>query len=47
MFQNVNILLRTLVLGGLILIAGWWTLFLRGKLVDNEAARLQRLADRA
>ena len=37
MFKNVNVLLRTVVLGGLVLIGGWWTLFLRGKLVDHEA----------
>lgn len=37
MFQNVNVLLRTVVIGGLVAIAGWWTFFLRGKLVDHEA----------
>jgi hypothetical protein len=36
-FQNVNTLLRTIVIGGLVLIAGWWTLFLRGKLSDHQA----------
>ena len=36
MFKNVNVLLRTLVLGGLVVIAAWWTLFLRDKLVDRE-----------
>ncbi len=36
-FHNVNALLRTVVLGGLVVIAGWWTLFLRGKLADRDA----------
>ena len=35
-FQNVNVLLRTLVLGGLVLLAGWWTFFLRNKLAASE-----------
>ena len=51
-FQNTLALLRTVVLGGLVLVAGWWTLFLRGKLVDNEAeiqkrdAEIELLAER-
>ena len=36
MFKNVNVLLRTLVLGGLVGIAGWWTLFLKEKLNDRD-----------
>ena len=35
MFQNVNVLLRTLVLAGLVGIGGWWTLFLKAKLNDG------------
>ena len=36
MFKNINILLRTLVLAGLVGIAGWWTLFLKAKLNDRD-----------
>lgn len=36
-FQNVNSLLRTIVIGGLVLVLGWWTLFLKTKLTDHEA----------
>ncbi len=46
-FQNVNFLLRTLVLGGVLVLGGWWTLFLRNKLEENRvelAARTQELS---
>jgi hypothetical protein len=36
MFKNVNVLLRTLVLGALVVIVAWWTLFLRDKLADRD-----------
>ena len=36
MFKNLNVLLRTLVLGGLLGIAGWWTLLARDKLTNKE-----------
>ncbi len=36
MFKNVNVLLRTVVLAGLVGIAGWWTLFLKEKLADRD-----------
>ena len=36
MFQNINVLLRTVVLGGLVAIGGWWTLFLKDKLNDRD-----------
>jgi len=45
-FQNVNVLLRTVVLLGLVVLGGWWTLLLRSKLVENErqlVARTQEL----
>lgn len=38
MFKNLNILLRTVVLGGLLAISGWWTLTLRSKFLDSDAA---------
>jgi len=38
MFQNLNVLLRTVVLGGLVAIGGWWTLFLKAKLDDRDEA---------
>ncbi len=36
MFKNINILLRTLALAGLVGVAGWWTLFLKAKLNDRD-----------
>ena len=36
MFQNVNILLRTLSLLGLMAIGGWWTMHLRSKIIEHE-----------
>ena len=44
-FQNVNVLLRTVVLLLLVALGGWWTLFLRGKLVASEQALAERTAD--
>jgi hypothetical protein len=37
-FSNVNTLLRTLVLLGLVGVGGWWTVFLRGKLQARDLA---------
>ncbi len=37
MFKNINILLRTIVLGGLLALSGWWTLTLRAKFLDSDA----------
>lgn len=37
MFDKTQTLLRTVLLLALVLIGGWWTLFLRGKLGDHEA----------
>lgn len=45
MLQNLNTVLRTGLLGVIVLIAGWWTLFLRGKLGDHES-ELQERDDR-
>jgi len=36
MFKNVNILLRTLALGGLVGVVGWWTVFLRGEIEGHQ-----------
>ena len=50
MFQNLNTLLRTLVLAGAVGVAGWWTLFLKDKLDDRaeelaaSEAEVERLA---
>jgi hypothetical protein len=50
-FDKLNLLLRTLLIGALVLLFGWWTLFLRGKLGENEEAlaerddRIESLAD--
>jgi hypothetical protein len=33
---NTTALLRTLVLGGLVLIVGWWTVYLRGRLHERD-----------
>ena len=44
-FSNVNTLLRTIVIGGLVVIAGWWTLFLRGKLSDHQAELAERVQE--
>ncbi len=35
--QNLSVLLRTIALVGLVLIAAWWTYFLRSKLLEREA----------
>lgn len=46
-FHNVNALLRTVVLLGLVLLGGWWTMLLRGKLHASELeleARTEELA---
>jgi hypothetical protein len=46
-FQNVNVFFRTFVLLVLALLAGWWTLLLRGKLEASErdlAERTEELA---
>jgi hypothetical protein len=39
--QSAAALIRTLLLGGALVLAGWWTWFLRGKLGDGE----RRLAE--
>ena len=41
MLQSAAALIRTLLLGGALVLAGWWTWFLRGKLGDGE----RRLAE--
>ena len=41
MFKNINILLRTVVLGGLLAVLGWWTVTLRTKFIDSDAALVQ------
>jgi hypothetical protein len=46
-FQNVNVLLRTAVLLGLVALGGWWTLMLRNKLVENRRELEQRTAELA
>ena len=46
-FQNVNVLLRTLVLFGVVAIGGWWTLTLRSKLVENRRELAERTAELA
>ena len=46
-FQNVNVLLRTVVLLGLVGIGGWWTLALRSKLVENRRELEERTAELA
>ncbi len=38
MFKNINILLRTVVLGGILVVLGWWTVTLRAKFIDSDAA---------
>lgn len=46
-FQNVNVFFRTVVLLVLVLLAGWWTMLLKGKLETSEralAARTEELA---
>jgi hypothetical protein len=46
-FQNVNVLFRSVVLLALVLLGGWWTLFLRNKLAASErllATRSEELA---
>src|ERR1700752_4465783 len=35
-FHNVNVLLRTVVLLAIVLLGGWWTMLLRGKLLERE-----------
>ena len=45
MFQNANALLRSLVLLAVVVIAGWWTIFLRGKLVEHEEAIAEKDAE--
>ena len=42
MFANINVLLRTLVIGVLLALAGWWTLFLRGQLNEHEEALAEK-----
>ena len=44
-FQNVNVFFRTVVLLALVLLAGWWTLMLRGKLDASEHLLAQRSAE--
>lgn len=38
MFKHFNVLLRTVVLGGLVALGGWWTFFLRDELQEHERA---------
>lgn len=50
MFQTVNAFLRTLVFAGLVLLAGWWTLYLRARLGEGKrelAVREERIAELA
>ena len=42
MFENINALLRTVVIGCLVLLLGWWSLFLRGKVGEHEEALEER-----
>ena len=42
MFNQVNVILRTVTLGALVAIAGWWTLFLRGQLGDHQRELAER-----
>lgn len=42
MFKNVNFLIRTLVLGGVLGISGWWTLHFRQVSVEAEAELHER-----
>lgn len=44
-FRNVNVLLRTLALVGLVALGGWWTLTLREKLLASERALEARTAE--
>lgn len=34
--QNLSVLIRTVAIAGLVVIAGWWTLLLRSKLLERE-----------
>ncbi len=50
MFQNLNAFLRTVVLAALVVLAGWWTLFLRTRLGEGKrelAQREERIAELA
>jgi hypothetical protein len=42
MLDNVNKFLRTIILAGLLALAGWWTLFVRAKLGDGERELAER-----
>ncbi|MEW6074174.1 MAG: hypothetical protein AB1726_16460 [Planctomycetota bacterium] len=42
MFANVHALVRTLIIGILVLLAGWWTLFLRERFGEHAAALAER-----
>jgi len=47
-FRRAHALLRTVLLGGLLVLAGWWTLFLREKLTLHERAleaRTEEISD--
>lgn len=44
MIQSTIAVVRTLLLGGLVVVAGWWTWFLRGKLGEGEEQLLQTRA---
>lgn len=44
-FHNVNALLRTVVLLGVVLLGGWWTMLLRGKLLERERELETRTAE--
>lgn len=46
-FQNMNVLLRTLVLLGVVALGGWWTMLLRGKLNENRRELEVRSAELA
>src|SRR5262245_9655159 len=41
-FHNVNLFFRTVVLLGLLLLGGWWTLLLKSKLATNERELARR-----
>jgi hypothetical protein len=45
MFANINVLLRNVILGGLLVLGGWWTYFLREQVVGHEEALEARDAE--
>ncbi len=43
--RDFNILLRTVVLAGLVVLGGWWTLLLRSKLTESRVELESRVAE--